>query len=132
MLGPIIARSAPHVLRLAMLYAVLDASTLIELKHLQAALAFVDYCERCAQWIFQERTGNKTADKILWNLERRPAGMIRSEIQREVFSNHCSETTLNMALSLLVNMDLTEVSHERGSNNKTVERWKTKGVNIAL
>src|SRR5262249_50090962 len=51
MLGPIIARSAPHVLRLSMLYTVLDASTIIELKHLQAALGFVDYCERCAQWI---------------------------------------------------------------------------------
>ena len=132
-LGPIIARSAPHVLRLSMLYTVLDASTVIELKHLQAALAFVDYCERCAQWIFQQRTGNKHADKILWNLERRPEnGMTRSEIQREVFSNHCSETTLNMALSQLVNADLTEVSHERGNNNKTVERWKIKQLNVAI
>jgi hypothetical protein len=33
MLGPIIAQSAPHVLRLAMLYAALDASTMIEPVH---------------------------------------------------------------------------------------------------
>ena len=131
MIGPIIARSAPHVLRLAMLYAVLDASTLIEPRHVEAAIAFVDYCERCAQWIFQERTGNKAADKILWNLERRPAGMTRNEIQHEVFSNHCSETTLNMALSQLVDMNLVDISHERASNNKKVERWKAKGLNVA-
>jgi hypothetical protein len=109
-----------------MLYAALDASTLIELKHLEAAIAFVDYCERCAQWIFQERTGDKTADKIIWNLERRPGGMTRYEIRRDIFSDHCHETTLNMALSLLVNADLVEVGHEKGRNYKPVERWKIK------
>jgi hypothetical protein len=126
MLGPIIARSAPHVLRLAMLYTALDGSLLIEPKHLKAAIAFVDYCERSAQWIFGERTGDKVADKILWNLERRPAGLTRNEIRREIFSNHCHETTLNMALSLLVTSNLIELSHERANNNKAVERWKMK------
>jgi hypothetical protein len=58
--------------------------------------------------------------------------MTRSEIQREVFSNHCSETTLNMALSQPVNADLIEVNHERGNNNKTVERWKIKQLNVAI
>jgi hypothetical protein len=124
--GPIIARSAPHVLRLSMLYAALDGVTLIRPEHLKAALAFVDYCERCAQWIFQERTGNKIADKILWNLERRSQGMTRQEIQHETFSNHCNETTLNMALSQLVNAGLIEVSYERAGNNKKIERWKMK------
>jgi hypothetical protein len=126
MLGPIIARSAPHVLRLSMLYAALDASVLIRSEHLKAAIAFVAYCERSAQWIFQERTGDKVADKIIWNLERRPNGMTRGEIQRDLFSNHCHETTLNMALSVLVSSNLIELSHEKGRNNKAVERWKIK------
>ncbi len=126
MTGPIIARSAPHVLRLAMLYAVLEGTTVLESQHLEAARAFVGYCERCAQWIFQERTGNKVADKIIWNLERRPEGMTRTEIRVELFAKHCSETTLNMALSDLVNADLIEISYERGRNNKMVEHWKMK------
>jgi hypothetical protein len=51
-----------------MLFAILDHSTLTEPKHLQAAIAVWDYCERSAQWAFGEKTGNKMVDRIYWAL----------------------------------------------------------------
>jgi hypothetical protein len=48
-LGVIIARSDAHVLRLSMLFAILDHSSLLEPQHLKAAIAFWQYCERSAQ-----------------------------------------------------------------------------------
>jgi hypothetical protein len=52
--GSIIARSAAHVLRLTMLYTVLDNVTLMQPIHLKAAITFWQYCVRSAQWMFRE------------------------------------------------------------------------------
>jgi hypothetical protein len=91
-IGSIIARSDAHVLRLAMIYAVLDASSIILPDHLKAAIAFWRYCERSAMWIFGEKTGNKDADQIFWALQRESKGsMARSEIQLNVFNNHITK-----------------------------------------
>jgi hypothetical protein len=59
LLKPIVKRSIPHVLRLTMIYTLLDNSCLMEPKHLAAAVAVVDYAERSAKAIFGQQTGNK-------------------------------------------------------------------------
>ena len=122
--GSIIARSDAHVLRLAMLYTVLDNSTLIEPKHLNAAIAFWKYCERSATWIFGEKTGNKDADQIYWALQREPKGsMTRTEISLNVFNNHSSRTRLDSAFSALVDANLASMTLERVKGKRPVERW---------
>ena len=45
-------RARPQVLRLSMVYALLDASATIQVEHLRAALAVWDYCEASARLIF--------------------------------------------------------------------------------
>jgi Protein of unknown function (DUF3987) len=75
LLGPIVKRSVPHVLRLTMIYTLLDNSCLMKPKHLAAAIAVVDYAERSAKAIFGQQTGNKDADKLLWHLERAADGI---------------------------------------------------------
>src|SRR5450432_2600811 len=62
--GAIVARTDAHVLRLTMHFTVLDGSALMEPLHLKAAIAFWQYCERSASWIFGQKTGDKAADKI--------------------------------------------------------------------
>jgi hypothetical protein len=54
--GSVISRSEPQVLRLALIYALLDCSTHIRSEHLHAALAFWQYCEDSARHIFEGET----------------------------------------------------------------------------
>lgn len=126
-LGPIIARSDAHVLRLTMLYAILDASCLMTQHHLRAAIAFWQYCQRSAQWAFAEKTGNKMADRIFWALQHEPNGMTRQQIREECFSDHCSKTTLDLAFASLQEANLVNMKLERSKQaKKPTERWFAK------
>jgi hypothetical protein len=120
--GSLIARSHAHVLRLTMLYTVLDNCALMQPKHLQAAIAFWQYCERSAVWIFGQKTGNKMADKIYWALQRAPKGMTRTEINADVFNKHASKNSLDMAFDILFNAKLARFIPEAGGD-RPAERW---------
>src|SRR5207247_2472153 len=50
--GAVCARAEAHVVRLALLYALLDRARAIELAHLEAALALWDYAHASARWVF--------------------------------------------------------------------------------
>jgi Protein of unknown function (DUF3987) len=50
LLGAVISRAEAQTMRLAMLYALLEGSSLITAAHLQAALAVWEYCEASARW----------------------------------------------------------------------------------
>ena len=52
LIGAVISRAEPLVMRLACLYAVLDKSITITTDHLLAALALWDYCEASARYIW--------------------------------------------------------------------------------
>lgn len=70
--GSLIARSEAQVLRLALIYALLDTSRTIERVHLEAALACWEYCEASARYLFGESLGDPVADTILAALARSP------------------------------------------------------------
>ena len=126
-IGSILARSVAHVLRLTMLYTVLDQSALMEPKHLKAAIAFWEYCVQSAQWVFGEKTGDKIADRIYWALQRESQGMSRQQIQEDVFSKHCSKVTLDAAFTALINADLVFMRLERTQQaRKPCQRWFIK------
>ncbi len=83
MFGAVTSRSEAQVLRLALVYAVLDFSDTIEELHLRAALAAWKYAEDSARYIFGDATGDETADRIMTELRSRgEAGMTREEIYR--------------------------------------------------
>jgi hypothetical protein len=54
--GAVTSRGEAQVIRLALLYALLDCSVHIQSEHLRAALAFWQYCEDSARFIFDELT----------------------------------------------------------------------------
>lgn len=62
--GAVTARAEAQVLRLSLIYALLDCSPLITTDHLTAALAVWDYCEASARYVFRDATGDPTADRI--------------------------------------------------------------------
>ena len=60
--GAATSRAEAHVMRIAMIYAVLDRSTAITIHHLNAAVQVWRYCEDSARWLFGDQTGNPIAD----------------------------------------------------------------------
>lgn len=63
--GVITQRAAPQVLRLSMIYALMDRSETIDLPHLKAALALWDYSEQSVKMIFEEMTGDENVDLVV-------------------------------------------------------------------
>jgi hypothetical protein len=57
--GALTSRAEAHSKRLAMIYALLDGASSIEVEHLQAALALWDYAARSAEWALGDATGDR-------------------------------------------------------------------------
>ncbi len=124
LLGTVTARSEPQVLRLALLYALLDGSRVICAPHMLAGLAAWDYCEASARFIFGDSLGCPYADKILTSLRNKPEGMTRTEI-RDLFGRNQSEPVIQTALATLHERDLVEKFSEQ-SGGRPSERWIAK------
>jgi hypothetical protein len=101
MFGAIIGRSEAQVLRLSLVYALLDASSVIQLPHLKAALAVWEYCEASARYIFGDATGDVVADQILESLRQSPEGLDRTHISA-LLGRNLSLNRINHALGLLL------------------------------
>jgi len=113
MLGAITARAEAQVLRLSMIYALLDKSSTIRAHHLQAALAVWSYCEDSARSIFRTVVGDKTADRIYAVLlGKGEKGMSETAIRREVFNGNIEGDAMNEALELLKKSHLAECKRE--------------------
>ena len=99
--GNVTTRAEAQVLRLSMLYALLDESDVIDVVHLEAALAVWRYCEDSARWAFGSSLGNATADELLAALRHvKPQGMSATDIHA-LFSKNRRGTDLREALGLL-------------------------------
>jgi hypothetical protein len=102
--GAITSRSEAQVMRLAVIYAILDQASRIRAEHLQAALAAWDYCEASARCIFGDALGDETADTILARLQAAgQAGLTRTQI-RDLFNRHKPVSETERALSLLASL----------------------------
>jgi Protein of unknown function (DUF3987) len=117
-MGALLARAKPHVLRLALIYAMLDRSREITCDHFKAAEAIWDYCVASALWSFGGKTGNHLADKILWLLKRESKGLTRTDINNALRRN-VSGQEISEALALL-----------RASGQADFEVTKPKGVTV--
>lgn len=93
--GSIINRAEAQTLRLALLYALLDAQGKIEEPHLQAALAMWRYAQDSARYIFGDRAADPLEDKILEAL--RPGPLTATELS-SVLSRHVPRDRLKPLL----------------------------------
>ena len=123
--GAIIGRAEAYVVRLSLIYAVLDCSDCIRPVHLEAALAAWRYCEDSARYIFGASLGDSVADEILAALRDAGAsGLTRTEIS-DVFKRHRTRAELDRAFALLVENGLARRVAEM-TNGRTGERWFVK------
>ncbi len=121
LLGAMIARAAPIVVRLSMLYALLDCSYVIRKEHLTAAIALWDYAEASARYIFGDAMGDAVADEILGALRRSPGGMTRTQIS-EVLGRNQRADRINRALALIERNALARCVRE-DTGGRPGERW---------
>ena len=119
--GAVTSRAEAQVVRLALVYALLDGSKAIGQQHLVAALALWEYCEASARYVFGDALGDPDADEILEALSRKPEGMTRTEISA-LFNRNKSAGQIGRALTVLlrerrVKMETIE------TNGRTAEVW---------
>ncbi len=124
MIGAIISRAEAQVLRLSLLYALLDRSAVIRPAHLKAALALWEYAEASARRIFSGPLGLSTADTILEALKTR--GPMKKTAISELFGRHKAATDIDAALNHLAEAGKAQVRKE-GSGGRSAEVWETVG-----
>ena len=88
------------MLRLALIYCLLDRRALIDVEHLRAALAAWHYCDRSAAYLFGEHTGDQLADRFLERLRQAPGGLTRTQL-REIAGSDRPVERIETALELL-------------------------------
>jgi hypothetical protein len=125
-----LARDAAHVMKLALIYCLLDHSTLITKEHLVAAMAFYDYAEASTGWLFGELTGNKLANRMLYVLRTYPEakenGLSLTELHEQVANRNLPAAFLREALDLLVQAHLVNPVIVRYLDHKEIIHWKAR------
>jgi hypothetical protein len=122
LLGSLTSRAESQVLRLSMIYALLDGSAVISPQHLQAALAVWDYCLASARYIFGDALGLPEADEILRALRANPEGLSRTELSA-LFGRHKSAAQIENALRTLAEMGLAEPLQIE-TEGRSAEVWR--------
>ena len=122
LLAAVTSRAEAQVLRLSMIYALLDGGSTIREEHLRAALALWRYCRHSARLIFGGASGDPLLDTIL-NLVRQQPGISRRDIHRAT-GNHVKAETLVVTLARLRDAGKVrvETTPAPGAGRPT-ERW---------
>jgi hypothetical protein len=117
LLGGIVARNQPHLLRLALTYALMDNRPHeIDVAHVTAAKAVWDYCRASAAYIFGDSTGDEIAERIRYALSQAyPDGLTRDEIYREVLQKNVPSARILLALTVLEKMKVIRITRSSSS-----------------
>jgi hypothetical protein len=116
--GTATGRAEAQVLRISALYAALDCSPIIQLPHLQAALALWDYCSASAASLFGTCVGDSIADRIREALQASPNGLTRKQIWN-LFHGHVSSGSIDQALERLSSLQLVTSRYVSGRGRPT-------------
>lgn len=119
----IVARCAPYIVRLSMVYALLDTCSVIDVQHLKSAKALWDYAERSSAFTFGSSLGDKGAAMILEILCRDEGdGLTTSEINRKLPGRINNKS---QSLKMLHDEGLVTVTEERRGKT-TAQIWRLK------
>ncbi len=97
--GMATVRRAPMVMRLAVIFAVLDRDYYVRVHHLKAALAVWAYCDRTAAhiWGCPKLEGN--LEKLLAFIANANGGVTRTDINRKLFKGRLKPLELDRLLA---------------------------------
>jgi hypothetical protein len=110
--GAITSRAEAQVLRLSMIYALMDRSAIIKAPHLQAALAFWDYSEQSVSLIFDDLLGDPNVDRV-WDYLRTLGRLSRSMIH-SILGRNASTGEIDRITGVLQTLGRAEWRKENG------------------
>jgi hypothetical protein len=122
LVGAIVTRAAPQVVRLAIIYVLLDGKSEIGVPHLDAALAVWRYAEASADYVFGDVTGDPFADAILKAIRAAVGeGLTRTAIS-ELFGRNQSSVRIG---EVLTGLQASKKIRRETRKHKTrpVEAW---------
>jgi len=119
MTDALLSRAEAHVVRLSLLYALLDSAREIRKEHLRAALAVWDYCEESVRYVFGD-AADPDYSKILGKLEHGP--LTTSEIRRAAFGDHKTPEWVAEKMAELRELRKVRVGTKE-FKTKTMDAW---------
>lgn len=120
--GQATSRAEAQVVRLSLLFALMDLSERVEVEHLQAAKAVWDYCFHSARWALEVRRLSREADKILEALASGPKS--RTYLHKNVFGGNLLNCRLESALKE-IEKQVTVKRQQSGGQPMTTYSLKT-------
>ena len=122
--GEVTSRGHAQVVRLSLIFCLLDIAEKIEAKHIQAAKAVWDYCSQSARWAFEESQFSKDAQRILAALQDGPK--TKTQITHGVFQRHITAGELDAALKEIEKL-ISDEKRETGGKPLTIYSLKSTG-----
>lgn len=123
MAAEVTSRAEAQVLRLSLVYALLDQSPAIRLPHLVAAEALWEYCDASVRFIFGSKLGDPVADDMLAELQKAgPDGRTRNEIRR-FFGGNLRSEEIGRALGMLQEQGHVYSRKDECTGGRSAERW---------
>lgn len=119
--GSMCARAEAHVLRLALIYTLLDGAAAISCTHLEAALALWGYSARSAAWALGASTGDPVAEQIHAALVASPSGLSRTQI-RDLFARNQPAIAIDQALASLAQSSRATVTRQ-ATGGRPADIW---------
>jgi hypothetical protein len=130
----LLERRAPYVMRLSMLFAMMDQTRVVEPRHMKAAFAWVKYGVDSVRYIFQEQAKatndaetRRNAEKIVSFLEKHPEGRDRRAITSDCFQKNLAAEKIDKALNFLLSdvprrIERVEIKNGRPGPNPIIYR----------
>jgi len=104
--GQVTDRAEAQVVRLSLLFAIMDLSRRIELKHIKAAKAVWDYSFKSAQWVFGDSPYSANGKRLLESLQN--GTLTLTQISHDVFNKHLHGAKLNAVMDEIKNEITTQ------------------------
>ena len=119
--GKAVTRGCAQVVRLSMIYALMDLSQTVDVGHLRAAKAVWDYCHASARWALEEYRLSGDAHRIYEALCT--GDKDRTYIVKNVFNGKRSQRQIDAALKEL-SAEVDEGTQSTGGAPKTIYKLK--------
>ena len=111
-------RAPANVIRLAIIYALLDRSAVVDVIHLQAAKAVWDYCEASAKDIFSGITGDFRVDRILVELSTAPNNTVTQSDIHAMFGRHLSAERVKTIIKNLMETGMVKQDTKKPASGR--------------
>ena len=125
--GAILARGAAQVLRLSLIYSLLDEQeacrpdAAIRVPHLMAALAVLDYCKASVLHIFGDAIGDPDADRLLRLIREGPKS--DTELCEAMGKHGKGATRKDRGLDLLVRLGRVHAVKDTETGGRHATEW---------